>query len=86
MEGFKKIISLVRWPFVGMVWCYQKTFSPDHGFVKYLFPHGYCKFYPSCSEYTRQSIQEQGVVKGIIKGVWRIMRCNPWSKGGIDLP
>ena len=43
-----------------------------------------CKFYPSCSEYTKQAIQKYGAVKGLIKGSYRIIRCNPFSKGGYD--
>ena len=43
-----------------------------------------CKFYPTCSEYTKQAIEKYGVIKGIIKGIKRILRCNPFSKGGYD--
>ena len=63
---------------------YQKTLSPDHGVFKILYPNGYCKFYPSCSEYTKQAVNKNGVIKGLLQGMWRILRCNPWSKGGID--
>ena len=63
---------------------YQKTFSLDHGFLKNLFPFGFCRFKPSCSEYAYASIEKYGVIIGLIKSVWRILRCNPWSKGGHD--
>lgn len=43
-----------------------------------------CKFYPSCSEYTKQAIEKYGALKGLIIGIWRIIRCNPFSKGGYD--
>ena len=43
-----------------------------------------CKFYPTCSEYTKQAIQKYGATKGIIIGIYRIIRCNPFSKGGYD--
>jgi uncharacterized protein len=43
-----------------------------------------CRFKPSCSEYMAQAIEKHGVVRGIAQGCWRIMRCNPFSKGGID--
>lgn len=65
---------------------YQKTVSFDHGPLKILYPYGYCPFYPSCSEYTRLSILKDGVLKGSVKGVWRICRCHPFTKGGIDKP
>ncbi|MDR3109203.1 MAG: membrane protein insertion efficiency factor YidD [Planctomycetaceae bacterium] len=45
-----------------------------------------CKFTPSCSMYMIEAIQKYGVVCGVIKGIWRILRCNPWSKGGYDPP
>lgn len=43
-----------------------------------------CKFYPSCSEYTKQAIEKYGVLKGCRLGICRILRCNPFSKGGYD--
>ena len=43
-----------------------------------------CKFYPTCSEYTKQAIEKYGAIKGSLLGIWRILRCNPFSKGGYD--
>ena len=43
-----------------------------------------CKFYPTCSEYTKQAIEKYGAGRGLLKGLWRILRCNPFSKGGYD--
>ena len=43
-----------------------------------------CKFYPTCSEYTKQAIEKYGVIKGVFLGIKRILRCNPFSKGGYD--
>ena len=43
-----------------------------------------CKFYPTCSEYTKQAIEKYGAMKGTIMGAKRILRCNPFSKGGYD--
>jgi len=64
---------------------YQKILSPDHSFwAKKIFPWGYCKFQPTCSEYSKQALQKYGVMKGGIKTIWRILRCNPWSRGGKD--
>ena len=42
-----------------------------------------CKFYPTCSEYTKQAIQKYGVGKGFVLGIVRILKCNPFSKGRI---
>ncbi len=43
-----------------------------------------CRYYPTCSNYAIQAIEKHGAIKGIILGAWRILRCNPFSKGGID--
>ncbi|MGA1846115.1 membrane protein insertion efficiency factor YidD [Deferribacter abyssi] len=43
-----------------------------------------CRFYPTCSQYTKEAIIKKGLVLGIILSCWRIIRCNPLSKGGYD--
>lgn len=63
---------------------YQKSLSLDHGPLKYHYPHGFCRFYPSCSQYGIEALQKYGIIKGGLKTIWRIMRCNPWNKGGND--
>lgn len=63
---------------------YQKTLSPDHGWLKKINPQGFCKYHPTCSEYTKQAIKTHGSLKGVFLGFWRINRCNPWSLGGVD--
>ncbi len=45
-----------------------------------------CKYHPTCSEYAALAIRKHGVVKGLAMGTWRLLRCNPWSHGGIDYP
>jgi len=65
---------------------YQITLSPDHGPLRHIFPGGFCRYTPSCSSYTHEAIGKYGLIRGTIKSIWRILRCNPWSKGGIDLP
>lgn len=44
----------------------------------------HCKYYPTCSEYTKQAIDKYGAIKGSFLGIKRILRCNPFSKGGYD--
>ncbi len=45
-----------------------------------------CRYVPSCSEYALISVEKYGVVKGGLKSLWRVLRCNPFSKGGYDPP
>ncbi|MCD7773071.1 MAG: membrane protein insertion efficiency factor YidD [Ruminococcus sp.] len=59
-----------------LVKIYQKVISP-------LFP-ARCKYYPTCSKYAVDAFKKHGFFKGLILAVWRILRCNPWSNGGID--
>jgi len=72
----KVILSLIRF--------YQITISPDHGLWSYKHPHGYCKFSPTCSQYAYQAIENWGIIVGGGKAIKRIIRCNPFSRGGYD--
>lgn len=86
-KAFLFIWHIPRNIFVGLLWLYQKFLSPDHSFwAKAVHTHGYCKYHPTCSEYTKQALKKYGLVRGMAKGVYRVMRCNPWSDGGIDKP
>lgn len=93
MIFMKKIVNFLRFVWrlprklmVFLIVLYQKTLSPDHGLIRSLFPHGYCKFHPSCSDYAKESIMKHGVIWGGIKTVWRLLRCNPFGRGGNDFP
>ncbi|MBI4032725.1 membrane protein insertion efficiency factor YidD [Candidatus Berkelbacteria bacterium] len=74
----------MRWLALQLIRLYQATLSPDHGWFKVMYPHGYCKFQPSCSQYTYEAIERHGVVRGTWLGMLRIGRCNPWHPGGTD--
>jgi len=86
MTLLQKILYLPRLPFLWLIRLYQRTLSPDHGPLKNFFSHGYCRFYPTCSEYCYQTIKKKGLIVGLPKSLWRILRCNPWNQGGVDLP
>ena len=79
-------IFIPRLPVLFLIKIYQKTLSPDHGLLKFLFSNGYCRFHPSCSQYSYETIKKRGLIIGLPKTLWRILRCNPWNKGGVDLP
>lgn len=65
---------------LGLIRAYQKTLSPDHG----MWRRPGCIYRPTCSEYTYDAIEKYGVIKGSYLGAQRILRCNPWAKGGYD--
>ena len=54
--------------------------------ISRLLPANTCKYHPSCSEYAVLAIRKHGVVKGVVMAAWRLLRCNPWSMGGVDYP
>jgi len=78
------LVSLPRFLICKLIEIYQKTFSLDHGPKKENYPFGYCKFTPTCSEYAYDAIKKYGIIWGGIKSLWRIIRCNPLSRGGYD--
>ena len=62
---------------IGFIRFYQKYSSGAKGYSS-------CKYYPTCSRYAIEAIEKHGAFKGGILAVWRILRCNPFSKGGYD--
>lgn len=57
---------------------YQRCVSPLLG--------ARCKYHPSCSHYAAGAVDEFGVARGLVLAAWRLLRCNPWSYGGVDYP
>ena len=45
-----------------------------------------CKYHPSCSAYAVQAVRRYGILRGVVLAAWRLLRCNPWSHGGVDFP
>lgn len=68
---------MVKKILIGLVRVYQKYLSPLKG-------HSTCIYFPTCSQYAVEAIEKHGALKGGLMAVWRILRCNPFSKGGYD--
>ena len=66
----------MRYLGIALVWLYRATFGA-------LFPTT-CKYHPSCSAYASLAYRRHGPVRGTLKTAWRLLRCNPWSRGGVD--
>ena len=64
----KVLMSLIKF--------YQKRISP--------LKKPCCRFYPTCSAYALEAIEKKGALKGSAMAIWRILRCNPFNKGGYD--
>jgi hypothetical protein len=71
------IWNIPRWLLLSLIRLYQATFSRT-------LPQDTCRFYPSCSHYGYQAIYKYGVIKGGLMATWRILRCNPFNRGGFD--
>jgi uncharacterized protein len=69
-------VSALRGILVAPIRLYQRALSP-------ALPSR-CKYHPSCSEYAVQAVRRYGVLRGVILAGWRLLRCNPWSHGGVD--
>jgi putative membrane protein insertion efficiency factor len=74
--------ALIRWVLTFLVLVpvrfYQLIIGP-------LLPK-VCRFHPSCSDYFIQAVDKYGPVRGSMKGIYRLCRCNPWNPGGYDPP
>ena len=69
--------------FIAMIRFYQLLLSPEKR-VWSSHNHLVCKFSPSCSDYAIEAIERRGVLRGLLQAGWRVLRCNPWQKGGFD--
>jgi uncharacterized protein len=63
---------------VAPIRAYQRVISPMFG--------RRCKYHPTCSEYAVGVVRQFGVTRGVVLAAWRLLRCNPWSAGGVDYP
>ena len=61
---------------IGGVYAYRYTLGV-------LFPAS-CKYHPSCSQYAIEALRRYGIARGVVLAGWRLLRCNPWSHGGVD--
>ena len=69
-------MSAARTVAVAPVRFYQRFVSP-------AIPQR-CKYHPSCSQYAVTAVRRYGILRGLVLSAWRLLRCNPWSHGGVD--
>ena len=76
-HGWVRAIPLLpRNLMLGLLHGYRATISHTYGDV--------CKYYPSCSQYALTAVRRHGALRGTGLALWRLLRCNPWSLGGVD--
>jgi len=69
-------VTRARWLVLAPIETYRRLLSP-------MLPPR-CRYEPSCSTYAAQAVRRFGILKGLVLGGWRLLRCNPWSRGGLD--
>jgi putative membrane protein insertion efficiency factor len=69
-------MTAIRGVFLAPITLYRRFISP-------ALP-ARCRYHPSCSSYAAQAIREFGVLRGLVLATWRVLRCNPFSAGGVD--
>ncbi len=78
--GWRGVLWWAGWPLrtllIGLIWVYRHTISP-------ILPPT-CRYHPSCSAYGFQALQVHGAAKGSVLTAWRVLRCNPFTPGGLD--
>ena len=78
--GPHRVLFWIGWPIrsllLGLIWVYRHTVSP-------MLPPT-CRYHPSCSAYGFQALQVHGAAKGTVLTAWRVLRCNPFTPGGLD--
>ncbi len=67
----------MRYVAIALVRTYQVVARP-------LVPENTCKYHPSCSQYALDAFKRYGFLRGFVLAAWRLLRCNPWSDGGVD--
>jgi uncharacterized protein len=72
----RRLFRLPGYAGIGLVLVYRYTLGV-------LFPAS-CKYHPSCSRYAVEALRQYGFVRGSVLAGWRLLRCNPWSRGGVD--
>ena len=76
LRGGAAAVTALRKLATAPVRIYQRAISP-------ALP-ARCKYYPTCSEYAIQAVRQYGILRGVVLAAWRLLRCNPWSHGGVD--
>jgi putative membrane protein insertion efficiency factor len=69
-------VSALRSAATAPIWLYRRVVSP-------AIPRR-CKYHPTCSAYAVEAIRRYGILRGFVLAAWRLLRCNPWSHGGVD--
>jgi putative membrane protein insertion efficiency factor len=76
MSAARQALRLPAYAGIGLVHAYRWTIG--------VLWAGSCKYHPTCSQYAVDALREHGALRGTVLAAWRVLRCNPWSAGGVD--
>jgi len=76
VNALRAVVNALRTAATAPIRFYQRFVSPG-------LP-ARCKYHPSCSQYTVEAVRRYGILRGVVLAAWRLLRCNPWSHGGVD--
>jgi len=84
LHAFRKaLFILLRLPatlLLGVIVVYQRTLSPDHGLLKDLYPYGFCRHEPTCSEFAKEVLTKKPLHTALCQITKRVLSCHPWQK------
>ena len=72
-----RVSSIIKSLMIRLIRLYQKYLSP-------LKLRTHCIYTPTCSQYAIEALRKHGIIKGSLLSIWRVLRCNPFAKGGFD--
>jgi len=79
-KALATVFSIPATASVVLIRLYQRTLSPDHGLLKPLYPHGFCRHHPTCSMYAIETLKSRSYPVAVFLSIKRLLSCHPWTK------
>ena len=79
-KALATVLALPATLFIGIIRLYQMVLSPDYSWLRHLYPYGFCRHEPTCSDYAVETLRSRNLFVALGKIALRILSCNPWKK------